>query len=49
MLEFAPDELTNKLEKGLSLADITKAITIEKGKQLFVAFSSKQKEKNKNG
>jgi hypothetical protein len=49
MLEFAPDELTNKIEKGLSLADITKAITIEKGKQLFVAFSSKQKKKNKNG
>jgi hypothetical protein len=49
MLEFGPEEVTRKIEKGLDLADITKAITIEKGRQLFVALAPKQKEKNGNG
>lgn len=43
MLELAPEELTSKIEKGLSLAEITKSITVERGRQLFVALPTKQK------
>ncbi len=48
-LDLGPDAVKSKIEKGLSLVEITKGITIEKGRQLFVALPPKKTGKNDNG
>jgi hypothetical protein len=48
LLDFGPAEVTRRIEKGMSLSDITKSITIEKGKHLFIAFPPNKKGKQGN-